>query len=255
MAKIILALIFLLLQITSFVVFAEELETLHHKPTTPLHPPTKSPVHKPLAKPPTHAPHHHHHHSPSHAPLPPPHPAKPLTHHHHQHQHHSPAPSPYHVPTPLQRPAKPPTLHHHQHPPAHAPTHMPRVSRSSIAVEGVVYVKSCHHAGFDTLKGATLLFGAVVKFQCHNAKYKFVLKAKTNKEGYIYIGSSKNISSYASGHCNVVLESAPNGLKPSNLHGGLTGAHPKSVKRIVSKGVSLIRYTVDPLAFEPKCNH
>lgn len=97
--------------------------------------------------------------------------------------------------------------------------------------------------------------GAVVKFQCHNAKYKFVLKAKTNKEGYIYIGSSKNISSYASGHCNVVLESAPNGLKPSNLHGGLTGAHPKSVKRIVSKGVSLIRYTVDPLAFEPKCNH
>ena len=94
--------------------------------------------------------------------------------------------------------------------------------------------------------------GAVVKLQCNNNKYKLVLKAKTDEKGYFYIGGPKNIISYATRHCNVVLDSAPNGLKPSS---GLIGALLKTVKRSVSKGVSLKLYTVGPFAFEPKCHN
>ncbi|AES97258.1 hypothetical protein MtrunA17_Chr5g0420431 [Medicago truncatula] len=262
----------------------------HHSPS-----PTPSHVHTPIhprhpAKPPTH--HHHHHHSPAHAPIKPPvhtplhhpHPAKPPTHHHHQHHSPSPAPSHFHTPLHPRHPAKPPThyhhhspahapikppvhtpllppqsakppTHHHHHPPAHAPTHTPLLSRSLIVVEGVVYVKSCNHNGVDTLKGATPLLGAIVKLQCNNAKHKLVLKAKTDKKGYFYIGGPKNIVGYSTRHCNVVLDNSPKALKPSNLHGGLTGALLKPVKRSVSKGISLKLFTVGPFAFEPKCHH
>jgi len=98
--------------------------------------------------------------------------------------------------------------------------------------------------------------GAVVKLQCDNAKHKLVLKAKTNKKGYFYIGGPKNIVGYSTRRCKVVLDSAPKLLKPSNLHGGLSGAPLlKPVKRSVSKGVSLKLYTVEPFVFEPKCHH
>ena len=97
--------------------------------------------------------------------------------------------------------------------------------------------------------------GAVVKLQCNNDKAKLVLKANTDKKGYFYIGGPKNSTSYATRHCNVVLDSAPNGLKPSNLHGGLTGALLKHVKRPMSKGVSLKLYTVGPFVFVPKCHN
>ncbi|XP_024632945.1 non-classical arabinogalactan protein 30 [Medicago truncatula] len=161
--------------------------------------------------------------------------------------------SSFSVHTPLlpPHPAKPPT-HHHHHPPAHSPTHTPR---SLIAIEGVVYVKSCNHVGVDTLKGATPLLGAVVKLQCNNYKYMLVLKAKTDKKGYFYIGAPKNITSCITRHCNVVLDSASNGLKPSNLHGGFTGALLKPVKQSVSKSVSLKLYIVGPFVFEPKCHN
>ena len=97
--------------------------------------------------------------------------------------------------------------------------------------------------------------GAVVKLQCNNVKHKLIFKAKTDKKGYFYIGGPKNITGYATRHCNVVLDGAPNGLKPSNLHGGLTGALLKPVKRSMTKGVSLKLYTVGPFAFEAKCHH
>jgi hypothetical protein len=97
--------------------------------------------------------------------------------------------------------------------------------------------------------------GAIVKLQCDNVKHKVVLKAKTDKKGYFYIGGPKNIAGFSTPRCNVVLDSAPKVLKPSNLHGGLTGALLKQMKRSVSKGVSLKLYTVGPFAFEPKCHH
>ena len=97
--------------------------------------------------------------------------------------------------------------------------------------------------------------GAVVKLRCNNTKQNVVLKGKTDKNGYFYIKGSNNISSYATRKCNVVLVSAPNGLKPSNLHGGITGAVLKPKKSFVSKGLPFILYNVAPLAFEPKCSH
>jgi hypothetical protein len=100
-----------------------------------------------------------------------------------------------------------------------------------------------------------IIEGAIVKLQCDNAKYKLVRKAKTDKKGYFYIGGPKNIVGYSTRHCNVVLVSAPKVLKPSNLHGGLTGALLKPLKRSMSKGASVKLYSVGPFAFEPKCHH
>ena len=97
--------------------------------------------------------------------------------------------------------------------------------------------------------------GAIVKLQCNNTKYKLVLKAKTDKKGYFYIGGPKNIAGYSTRHCNVVLVSAPKVLKPSNLHGGISGALLKPVKRTMSKGVYVKLYSVGPFAFEPKCHY
>ncbi|XP_045826333.1 non-classical arabinogalactan protein 31-like [Trifolium pratense] len=259
-----LAMWLLFLQLTSFIAFAEHLETLpptyppHHS-HSPLHPPTKSPHH-----PPSNAPHHHHHHhnhTPSPAPSPishtpshPPHhstpvPAKPPTGHHHHH--HPPAYAP--VKPPIHTPVVP--THPPLHPPvpAHPPLHPSPVPRCFIAVQGVVYVKSCKYAGVHTLLGAKALHGAVVKLQCNSTKYKFVQTHKTDKNGYFFIEGPKSIKTYAPHKCNVVLVSAPNGLKPSNLNGGLTGAALRSEKPYVSKGLHFTIYTVGPLAFEPKC--
>lgn len=93
-----------------------------------------------------------------------------------------------------------------------------------------------------------------MKLQCNNTKYKLVQKVQTtDKNGYFFIEGPKNITSYAAHKCNIVLISAPNGLKPSNLHGGLTGAGLRPEKPFVAKGLPFILYTVGPLAFEPKC--
>nr|AFK48736.1 unknown [Medicago truncatula] len=270
-----LAMLLLLLQLISFTTFAEGLETL-----TPTYPPhtTPAPLH-----PPANAPHHHHHHhihsptpaptptpspSPIHTPLHPPYhsapvPAKPPTHGHHHHHPHPPAPTPVHTPVapahpPLHPPVHTPVVPTHPplHPPApaHPPLHPTPLPRSFIAVQGVVYVKSCKYAGVDTLLGATQILGAVVKLQCNNTKYKLVQKVQTtDKNGYFFIEGPKNITSYAAHKCNIVLISAPNGLKPSNLHGGLTGAGLRPEKPFVAKGLPFIFYTVGPLAFEPKC--
>lgn len=92
-----------------------------------------------------------------------------------------------------------------------------------------------------------------MKLQCNNTRYKLVLKDETDKNGYFYIEGPKSITSYAAHKCNVVLVSAPNGLKPSNLHGGVSGAVLRAEKPFVAKGLPFILYTVGPLAFEPKC--
>jgi len=193
MAKF-LPMLLLLLQLISFNVFGEELESLH-KPAlldkpTPLHSPQNSTLHHhhnrnlsptsahtPLhpshhAKPPTH---HHHNHPPAHAPIQPP------THHHYRHP---PARAPVHQQhPPAHAPVQYPTRHHYcNNPPSHAPVpkptpihppfHVPIPIKSRIAVEGVVYVKSCKHARDDSLLNATSLNGLSFSFHIYNVFFQ-----------------------------------------------------------------------------------
>lgn len=180
-----IAMLLLLLQLTSFIAFAQELYSGHpaypphapaplHPPANTPHPPTKSSVH-----PRANTPHYYHSSSSAlatnvHTPVHP-HPTKPPAHHHHHH--HPPANAPavntLVVPTnpPLHTivPAKPPTPNHH-HPPAPArvrtpvvPTH-PQLHptpcpRSFNVVQGIVHVKSCEYDGLNSLLGATKLLG------------------------------------------------------------------------------------------------
>ncbi|KAG7962318.1 hypothetical protein I3843_09G061000 [Carya illinoinensis] len=257
----------------------------HHHAPPPSHPPVKPPSHPPV-KPPSHPPahpptHHHHHHGhpPSQAP------AQPPNHHHHHHGHppsHSPVHPPPSLPPPHLPPSHPPVHppshppHHHSpslpplHPPVHPPAHPPMPAhppahppvfhppRSFVAVQGVVYCKSCKYAGADTLLGASPVLGAIVKLQCNNTKYGLIQKAKTDKNGYFYLTAPKSITSYGAHKCKVFLVSSPVAAcsKPSNLHYGLNGALLKPEKPFVSdQKLPFILYSVGPFAFEPKCPH
>ncbi|XP_057433007.1 non-classical arabinogalactan protein 30-like [Lotus japonicus] len=217
----------------------------HNHPVAPVHPPTHSPIH-----PPAHAPHHHHHHhppAPAPAPIKPPvHPptsvpVKPPTGHHHHHHPPSPAPAP--------APA------HHHYPPTPAPVHPPvhPFPRSFVAVQGVVFTKSCKYAGVDTLLGATPISGAVVKLECNNTRYRLVQKVKTDHNGYFYLQAPKTITTFGAHKCKVFLVSAPAGLKPSNLHGGVIGSGLRPVKPFLYQKLPFLLYNVGPLAFEPTC--
>ncbi|XP_016192821.2 non-classical arabinogalactan protein 30 [Arachis ipaensis] len=176
-------------------------------------------------------------------------PPAPVAHHHLPP---TPTPTPLHPPhyTPTPAPA---------HPPVHSPAPVPHppvspVPRSFVAVQGVVYVKSCKYASVDTLLGALPLLDATVKLQCNNTRYKLVQTAKTDKNGYFFLEAPKSITTYGAHKCNVVLVSAPNGLKPSNLHGGITGALLRPQKPYVSDSkLPFFLYTVGPLAFQPNC--
>ena len=97
--------------------------------------------------------------------------------------------------------------------------------------------------------------GATVKLTCKNSKYKLVVQAKTDKNGYFFLQAPKTITSFGAHKCTVSLVSSPlaSCSKPSNLHGGLKGANLKPEKPFVANKLPFILYTVGPLAFEPKC--
>ncbi|KAM7254988.1 hypothetical protein ACFE04_020229 [Oxalis oulophora] len=245
----------LLLLLSSSVSFVLSEDTEITSSALPPHPiASHSPAHAPFN-------HHHHHHN----------------HHHHNHNHHhnhpptispvhSPAPSHHgHGPTTSHAPAhspvvaQPPKNPHHP-PAAHAPVAQPPhvvVPRSFVAVQGVVYCKSClYAAGHDTLNNATAVLGATVKLVCSNTKYPLVVQWKTDKNGYFYITAPKTITSYGAHKCKVILVSSPNSAcsKPSSLHFGAVGASLRPEKKFTDQhGNPFILYTVGPFAFDPKC--
>ncbi|KAI4304371.1 hypothetical protein MLD38_039892 [Melastoma candidum] len=202
------------------------------------------------------------HHPPAVAPALPP-----SQHHHHPHHPHAPNPSPSHSPAPFH--GHHPHHHSHAHSPAPAPTptyHGPRpalppfrpMERRFIAVQGVVYCKSCKYAGADTLLGASPLLGAVVKLECNNTKLRPSTQvAKTDKNGYFYLEAPKTVTSYAFHKCKAYLVSSPLATcsKASLLHGGSTGASLRPDKPFMAQKLPFILYTVGPLAFEPQCPH
>ncbi|KAM1917988.1 hypothetical protein ACFX13_037525 [Malus domestica] len=217
-----------------FTVFGDVITTL---PAIPPHHsvhyshPVASPTHPP-AYPPTHGQHHRHPH---------PHPptASPV---------HPPAHSPFHPPSPH---------HHHGHPPVHPPMYPPKkpFPRSFVAVQGVVYCKSCNYSGVDTLNGAKPVLGATVKLQCNNRKFPLVVKETTDKNGYFFIMAPKTITTFGAHKCKVSLVSSPSAAcsKPSDLHGGLSGALMKPAKPFMSQKLPFLLYNVGPFAFEPTC--
>ncbi|CAL9026104.1 unnamed protein product [Prunus brigantina] len=241
-----------------------------HPPShSPVHPPSHSPVHPPSqapAQPPTHH-HHHHGHPPSHAPVHPPSqspvhppshsPAHSPSHHHHSHP---PSHAPVHPPShaPVQPPSHPPTHHSPSPSPSHPPVHPPQSPpKSFVAVQGVVYCKSCKYSKVDTLLGASPLQGATVKLQCNDTKKPLVVKANTDKKGYFFITAPKHITSHGAHKCKVSLVSSPSAScsKPSDFQGGLRGAILKPEKPFVSGKLPFFLYSVGPFAFEPKCHH
>ncbi|KAK4772307.1 hypothetical protein SAY86_014082 [Trapa natans] len=201
-------------------------------------------------------PHHHHHHLLAPGPSPLYAPAHAPAEHHHHHNVHAPAPAP--GPYVAHGPTKAPV-----HTPSHAPVHtpsqapaVPRMSRSFIAVQGVVYCKSCKYPGVDTLLGATPLLEAEVKLQCNSSRRPVVVSAKTDKNGYFFVKAPKTVTTYAFHKCKVSLVSSPSSSackKPSDLHGGLCGATLRPEKHFVANKLPFVLFSVGPLAFEPQC--
>ncbi|KAK8580673.1 hypothetical protein V6N13_143738 [Hibiscus sabdariffa] len=202
-------------------------------PTTkaPTNPPTKPPTTKqptyPTPRPPTKA------------------PTKPPTQ--------PPTKAPTKPPTqpPTKAPTKPPT--YPPSPPAKPPTYP---TSSQVAVQGVVYCKSCKYAGVDTLLGSKPVLGASVKLACKDSKNDLTVQFVTDKNGYFFLQAPITIINFSLSNCSVSLVSSP--LKscstPSNMNGGLKGAPLKPENSSTSKKLPYVLYSVGPFAFEPKCH-
>ncbi|KAH6758082.1 hypothetical protein C2S52_023033 [Perilla frutescens var. hirtella] len=194
--------------------------------------------------PPAEAPHHHHHHP--HPPTPPPsHPPTPPPTHHHP-------------PTPPAHPPVKPPAHPPVKPPAQPPVKPPKYPplRKKVAVQGVVYCKSCKFRGVDTLFGAAPLANATVKLECNNTKYRLKELKKTDKNGYFFF-MPQSLTTAGSHKCKVSLVSSPVAAcnVPTNLHDGAVGAilyrPPKPPVDAPTKPLPFELFTVGPFAFEP----
>ncbi|CDO99529.1 unnamed protein product [Coffea canephora] len=215
----------------------------HHPPTyppvkPPVHPPVKPPVHPPV-KPPVHPPVYPPVKPPVHPPVKPPvhPPVKPPVH--------PPVKPPVHPP--VKPPVKPPV-----YPPVKPPVHPP--VRKLVAVQGVVYCKTCSYAGFNP-KAAVPLQGAVVRVRCHNTRFKpVVAEGRTDKNGYFLI-VPEMVTSVAASTCKAYLVKSPS-MKcsaPTNLNYGSTGAGlmPNPAHKPNPLAPKYALYNVGPFAFGP----
>ncbi|XP_068666653.1 non-classical arabinogalactan protein 31-like [Aristolochia californica] len=133
-----------------------------------------------------------------------------------------------------------------------APSKAPFPTRSLVAVEGVIYCKSCKFPGIDTLFGATPLAGAVAKLECNSTKHPVTSVGKTDKNGYFLINAAK-VSSYGVHKCRVFLASSPSAFckEPTNINGGIKGAR-LIFRKVFFRGTKpVFLYTSGPLAFAP----
>ncbi|KAF3778580.1 Non-classical arabinogalactan protein 31 [Nymphaea thermarum] len=125
--------------------------------------------------------------------------------------------------------------------------------RSRVAVEGVVYCKSCAYKDVDTLVGATPLLGATVKLVCNNSRVPTVVEGMTDKNGYFYIESSKvKVTSYGVHKCYLYLVSSaksPCNI-PTSLNGGMRGA-PLLFERSLGGKPPTSLFAAGPFAFAP----
>ncbi|ERN20488.1 hypothetical protein AMTRI_Chr01g134410 [Amborella trichopoda] len=129
--------------------------------------------------------------------------------------------------------------------------HLPQ--RLSIAVEGVIYCKSCNYSANDTLLGATPLQGATARLECNSSKQVVTAEGKTDKNGYFFIEAPRNkVTNYAFHKCKVFLASSPLATcqKATDLHGGITGS-PLRFHQVLDSGYPLAVFSTGPLAYAP----
>ncbi|XP_077228680.1 non-classical arabinogalactan protein 31-like [Tasmannia lanceolata] len=123
--------------------------------------------------------------------------------------------------------------------------------RSLVAVQGVIYCKSCKYVGVDTLLGASPLSGAVARLQCKSSKREINMEGKTDKNGYFYIQAA-NVTTYGVHKCKVFLASSPleTCKNATDLHGGVSGARLRPEKVLMGPKPVML-FSVGPLAYAP----
>lgn len=97
-----------------------------------------------------------------------------------------------------------------------------------------------------------------MKLECNSSRKPVVATTMTDKNGYFYMTAPKTVTSYAFHKCKVSLVSSPPSSackKPSDFHGGLSGAALRPVKPFMANKLPFVLYSVGPLAFEPDCHH
>ncbi|KAK9150141.1 hypothetical protein Syun_008450 [Stephania yunnanensis] len=128
-----------------------------------------------------------------------------------------------------------------------------RPSRDRVAVQGVIYCKSCKYLANDTLLDASPLPGAVAKLECNNTRKPITVEGVADKNGYFLIQAPKKVSTSGVHKCKVFAYATA--LIPcrtrTDLNGGINGAAFKYQKTPPSLPFAL--YTVGPFAFEPQC--
>ncbi|CAN7103994.1 unnamed protein product [Brassica rapa subsp. narinosa] len=132
-----------------------------------------------------------------------------------------------------------------------------KMSRRLVAVQGMVYCKSCKYSGIDTLLEASPLQGSTVKLACNNTKRGVTMETKTDKNGYFFMLAPNKLTSYAFHTCRAWPtnpgSAAATCTVPSQLNSGTTGARLKPSKSINIAERDYVLFSVGPFAFEPAC--
>ncbi|KAL1187637.1 Non-classical arabinogalactan protein 31 [Cardamine amara subsp. amara] len=153
------------------------------------------------------------------------------------------------------------------------PSSRAKVSPRLVAVQGMVYCKSCKYSGIDTLVGASPLQGATVRLACNITKRSSVtMETKTDKNGYFFMLAPKTLTTKAVHTCRAW----PMNTKPASetmrtitrpapattactvltqLNNGTTGAILKPSKTINIGEHDYVLFSAGPFAFEPVCKH
>ncbi|KFK36369.1 hypothetical protein AALP_AA4G114500 [Arabis alpina] len=136
-----------------------------------------------------------------------------------------------------------------------------KMNRRLVAVEGMVYCKSCKYSGIDTLLEASPLQGATVRLACNNTKRGLTMETTTDKNGYFFMLAPNKLTSYAFHTCRVSptnpgpAAATVTCTVPSKLNNGTTGAMLKPSRSINIAEHDYVLFSVGPFAFEPACTH
>ncbi|RWR89154.1 non-classical arabinogalactan protein 31 [Cinnamomum micranthum f. kanehirae] len=128
-----------------------------------------------------------------------------------------------------------------------------RSIRRRIAVQGVVFCKSCNAPGFNPFEASSPLPGAIVSLVCNGGgKHDIVVEGKTDDKGYFFIQPEK-VKTYSAHTCKVFLTSSPweKCKKPTNINGGVSGDSLRFEKVLMGYKEYINLYSTGPFVFAP----